>query len=132
MTTMCPACGGPKAKPTAATCHPCYLRRVTSRRSRRCIDCRSPVSSRHRETVRCRPCWRIAHPAKPLPVAKTFDIDEVAVHRLRIGAPVEANVTERRAAAEQLTRAGLAAEEIARRLRVTKRTVQRYRQGQAV
>lgn len=122
------ACGEQLTGINATQCRTCYI--TATRRNRRCVDCGSRISE-HPETVRCRPCWRATHPVKPLPLAKQFDIDEVAVHRLRAGAPVQANVTERRAAALQLTRAGLAAAEIARRLRVTKRTVQRYRQGQA-
>lgn len=56
------------------------------------------------------------------------DVDEIAVERAVIGdRPARLNKAERIAAAARLTRNGLTARQIATRLRVTPRTVTRYR-----
>ena len=54
-------------------------------------------------------------------------VDPIAVERVVRGDRVRLNHKERALAAETLTRAGHAAREIARRLQVTRRQVQRYR-----
>lgn len=54
-------------------------------------------------------------------------VDEVAVQRAKHGDPIELSIAERMVAVAELTRAGLSAQQIAVRLRVARRTVQRYR-----
>jgi transcriptional regulator with XRE-family HTH domain len=67
--------------------------------------------------------------AWPTEAARTVPapvIDEVAVERACHGEPVDLTTPERTAAVGKLHRRGLNATEIAQRLRVTTRTVQRY------
>ena len=76
---------------------------------------------------RCMPCY-IEFSARPLnpPDCSTDNIDEVAVMRLLAGQPVRATVAEKLEAMRRLP-VGLSAREIAERLRVSARQVQRYR-----
>lgn len=58
-----------------------------------------------------------------------FDLDEAAIVRAMAGDPPEGMTpAERRAAAARLTAAGLSAREIAKLLKVERRSVVRYRQ----
>lgn len=57
-------------------------------------------------------------------------VDEIAVARACHGEPVELTVAERGEAIRRLSRQGLPAREIALRLRMNPRTVQRHRTGQ--
>lgn len=54
-------------------------------------------------------------------------VDEIAVERAMRDQPVRLTTPERRVAAERLTAVGLSAAQIAARLRVTQRTIVRYR-----
>ena len=119
----CQTCGRSCAV-RADLCRQCYY--ATKRSNHQCLDCRKPL--RNLKAVRCQACYRATlGPVKPPPRPINWDIDEMAVDRLRSGSPVKANPGERRAAARLLARYGLSASQIAERLRVSQRTVERYR-----
>lgn len=66
----------------------------------------------------CRSCWR-----------GDYDLDESAIVRAMAGDPPEGMTpAERRTAAARLTATGLSAREIAKLLKVERRSVVRYRQ----
>jgi DNA-binding NarL/FixJ family response regulator len=65
------------------------------------------------------------------PKSRDPNIDEVAVERAMAGDWVTLTLAERAEVVRRLTDRGLAAHEIARRLRVAPRTVVRYRVRQA-
>lgn len=114
------ACGAPLIGRHATQCRACY------RSPRyRCAQCSGPLS---KGRTFCRPCWLQLHPAKPVKPPKDWDVDEMAVERLRRGYPVRSNPGERREAAIALLRLGLSTPEMAERLQVSARTAERYRQ----
>lgn len=79
----------------------------------------------------CKTCHVQAN-RRNLTSAHQDEVDEVAVERIMAGwPPADTTPAERRRAVQLLTQRGMPLPEIARRLRVTERTVSRYRQGQA-
>ena len=114
------ACGAPLLGRHAKQCRACYRGQ-----GRHCIECSGPLS---RGRTYCRSCWLQLHPTKPTPNPKPWDVDEMAVERLRRGYPVHSNPAERRQAAAALLRLGLSTPQMAERLKVSERTAERYRQ----
>lgn len=104
---------------------------------RTCRDCgdtrivTSPNTAARRQIAagekRCHSCWQrivTAH-LGPIPARSRDDVDPVVVERLVAGRPARATVAERLEAVRAL--AGLTGHEIAERLGVSLRSVQRYR-----
>lgn len=92
----------------------------------RCETCRTFQRERNRqrrreERAKAKELWAEGRKSR-----SPF-IDEIAVERAKHGDRVVLTVAERVVVAAQLTRAGLVGSEIARRLGVSRRTVQRYR-----
>jgi DNA-directed RNA polymerase specialized sigma24 family protein len=75
---------------------------------------------------RCRACT--LKPTTP-PQVGAGEPDEMAVERLVSGSPVQSYPADRKAAVEYLTARGLTARQIADRLRVSDRTVTRWRRS---
>lgn len=122
MNGQCAQCQGPKIGYYAKVCRTCYL----ALPSRRCPDCGKKLTSSH--SSRCQACWDAIRPrAGHVSTPKGWEVDEMAVERLMWGYPVNANPSERRLATKELERYGLTAVQIAERLRVTPRSVERYR-----
>lgn len=83
-----------------------------------CTRANTEASNRYQADVTLRPELRGMHRDEP---------DPIAVERVVLGDPTRTGVNDRRAATEVLTRRGLSARSIARRMGVSTRTVIRYR-----
>lgn len=100
----------------------------------RCGSLAGYEAHRRRGDHRCQAC-RAAASAYKLAARRERrprrgDVDEVAVHRAVTGdPPAHMTVAERRLAVQKLCAAGLVGREVAERLRVTRRTVERHKRA---